>query len=165
MVGATYRGWPQPTITIRSWRRLVAVGADPDRRGVRASLFVNDVDGSFGECHTVELDGRGRRPRAASVRSQILQNGAPTVWCAQHDPLTLAEHAEDRPLQRARSQQHLGAVEIVDDDPRTGEGVVDLDDSLQRSTLLDLACPDAGSTDPGPPGIGSVRDSNLLNIG
>ncbi len=49
----------------------------------------------------------------------------------EDDALALAEGTKDRPLERPRAKQHLGAVVVAYHYPEAGGRIVDLDDSLE----------------------------------
>ena len=62
------------------------------------------------------------------------QPGGPAVAVEfELHPLALAQHPEDRALQRVVGEVDIGQVGLVDQHPVTGDGVVALDDALHRA--------------------------------
>ena len=63
----------------------------------------------------------------------------------EDDPLALAQHAEDRPLERVGGEVVVGEVGVAHHDAEPGPRVVGLDDTLHagRALLVDRA-PTAG---------------------
>ena len=68
------------------------------------------------------------------------QLGGPTIFVEpKHNPLTLAQHAKDRPRQRARGQVIVIQIGVAHDDTITTAGIVGLDDSLHDDAAFQPA--------------------------
>ena len=58
------------------------------------------------------------------------RRGATGIVEVEHDPLTLAQHAEDRTLERVRREFVVGQIGVAHDEPVAGTRIVGLDDAL-----------------------------------
>jgi hypothetical protein len=106
-------------------------------------------------------------PASGAVRAETDVTHKATITVAlhvEHDPLTLAQGAEDAARKRSRPQEDLASVGVEDDHSVAGLGIVDLDDSLHLD-LFDLPRLQAGRADPCPAGVAPVPDPDTLDIG
>src|SRR5579864_6652845 len=79
---------------------------------------------------------RGRRGPHVDLGAEAEAGGLALLVEVEDDPLTLAQHAEYGPLERARGEVDVGPVGVAHDDALTGARVVGLDDALHARCLL-----------------------------
>ena len=91
----------------------------------------------------------------------------PESFEIEDDSLPLAEHAEDRAVERIGGQIELGEVGVAQDDAVAGGGVVRLDDALHGGAsagLDDFAALDAAGADVQPLGRALDQGTDLLDV-